>query len=183
MKIIISPAKKLNIENLILNKQMQFNFTKEASVLINILQNKSVKDIKQLMSLSDNLATLNWQRYQQWALSNIKTYHAILMFNGDVYQGIKAETIWRRLVFELTAGNISHGGKHVCQANLFRAFGSWIDFPKPPGKKRNTMSGFPNISLGTTKDSVSCMVCCLVGLDRRIVNVARLIFIVQPMHE
>tara|TARA_B110000263_G_C15201426_1_gene460837 strand:- start:264 stop:1007 length:744 start_codon:yes stop_codon:yes gene_type:complete len=92
MKIIISPAKKLNIENGAVNKQMQFNFTKEASVLINILQNKSVKDIKQLMSLSDNLATLNWQRYQQWAFSNLKTYHAILMFNGDVYQGLKAAT-------------------------------------------------------------------------------------------
>ena len=60
MKIIISPAKKLNIENGVVNKQMQFNFTKEASVLINILQNKSVKDIKRLMSLSDTLAALNW---------------------------------------------------------------------------------------------------------------------------
>ena len=92
MKIIISPAKKLNIENGAVNKQMQFNFTKEASVLINILQNKSVKNIKQLMSLSDNLATLNWKRYQQWAFSNLKTYHAILMFNGDVYQGIKPDS-------------------------------------------------------------------------------------------
>ena len=92
MKIIISPAKKLNIENGTVNKQMQFNFKKEASVLVNILQNKSVKDIKQLMSLSDNLVTLNWKRYQQWAFSNLKTYHAILMFNGDVYQGLKAET-------------------------------------------------------------------------------------------
>ena len=92
MKIIISPAKKLNIENGSVNKKMQFNFTKEASVLVNTLQNKSVKEIKQLMSLSDNLAMLNWQRYQQWAFSNLKTYHAILMFNGDVYQGLKAET-------------------------------------------------------------------------------------------
>ena len=92
MKIIISPAKKLNIENGILNKQMQFSFTKEASVLVNILQNKSVNETKQLMGLSDNLANLNWKRYQKWAFSNPKTYHAILMFNGDVYQGLKAET-------------------------------------------------------------------------------------------
>ena len=92
MKIIISPAKKLNIENGILNKQMQFNFTKEASVLVNILQNKSVNETKQLMGLSDNLASLNWKRYQQWVFSNPKTYHAILMFNGVVYQGLKAET-------------------------------------------------------------------------------------------
>jgi cytoplasmic iron level regulating protein YaaA (DUF328/UPF0246 family) len=92
MKIIISPAKKLDIENGAVNKLMQFNFAKEASVLVKTLQNKSVKEIKQLMSLSDNLAMLNCQRYQQWTFSNLKTYHAILMFNGDVYQGIKADS-------------------------------------------------------------------------------------------
>ena len=92
MKIIISPAKKLNITNNTVNKKMHFKFLKEASFLVNILQNKSVNETKQLMGLSDNLASLNWKRYQQWAFSNPKTYHAILMFNGDVYQGLKAET-------------------------------------------------------------------------------------------
>ena len=62
MKIIISPAKKLNIENGILNKKMQFNFTKEASILVKSLQKKTIKEIKQLMNLSDNLAILNWER-------------------------------------------------------------------------------------------------------------------------
>ena len=90
MKIIISPAKKLNIENSSINKQMHFKFKKEASDLVNNLQCKSVDEIKQLMNLSDNLTRLNWQRYQQWEFSNYKTYHAIFMFNGDVYQGLKA---------------------------------------------------------------------------------------------
>ena len=92
MKIIISPAKKLNIENGTLNKKMQFNFIEEASVLVNSLQNKTVDEIKQLMNLSDNLTRINWQRYQQWEFSNYKTYHALFMFNGDVYQGLKADT-------------------------------------------------------------------------------------------
>ena len=91
MKIIISPAKKLNIENSSINKQMYFKFKKEASDLVNNLQCKSVDEIKQLMNLSDNLSKLNWQRYQEWEFSNYKTYHAIFMFNGDVYQGLKAE--------------------------------------------------------------------------------------------
>jgi len=91
MKIIISPAKKLNIENSSINKQMYFKFKKEASDLVNNLQCKSVDEIKQLMNLSDNLTRLNWQRYQQWEFSNYKTYHAIFMFNGDVYQGLKAD--------------------------------------------------------------------------------------------
>ena len=90
MKIIISPAKKLNIENSSINKQMHFKFKKEASDLVNNLQCKSVDEIKQLMNLSENLSRLNWQRYQQWEFSNYKTYHAIFMFNGDVYQGLKA---------------------------------------------------------------------------------------------
>ena len=92
MKIIISPAKKLNIENSSINKQMNFKFKKEASDLVNNLQCKSVDEIKQLMNLSDNLTRLNWQRYQQWEFSNYKTYHAIFMFNGDVYQGLKADS-------------------------------------------------------------------------------------------
>ena len=92
MKIIISPAKKLNTENGTVNKQMQFDFVKEASILANNLQQKSVDKIKQLMNLSDNLSRINWQRYQQWEFSNYKTYHALFMFNGDVYQGLKADT-------------------------------------------------------------------------------------------
>jgi len=43
MKIIISPAKKLNIDNGTVNKKMQFDFTKEASILANTLQDRSVK--------------------------------------------------------------------------------------------------------------------------------------------
>ena len=92
MKIIISPAKKLNLENGVANKKMKFEFTKEASILVNILQNKSIQEIKKLMNLSDNLAMLNWERYQQWKFSNLKTYYAIFMFDGDVYQGLKADT-------------------------------------------------------------------------------------------
>tara|TARA_B100001758_G_C18167468_1_gene482422 strand:- start:24 stop:767 length:744 start_codon:yes stop_codon:yes gene_type:complete len=90
MKIIISPAKKLNVGNFTLGKKMQFSFVKEASILVKILKERSVKEIKGLMSLSDNLAMLNWERYQNWTSTNLKTYNAIFMFNGDVYQGIKA---------------------------------------------------------------------------------------------
>jgi cytoplasmic iron level regulating protein YaaA (DUF328/UPF0246 family) len=91
MKIIISPAKKLNLENHSAQKPMQFSFLKDASILINLLKTKSVAEVKKLMGLSDNLAQLNWERFQQWEMSNCKTYPAIFMFDGDVYQGIKAE--------------------------------------------------------------------------------------------
>ena len=42
------------------------------------------------MKLSDNLAQLNWQRFQDWNTQD--AYQAILLFQGDVYLGLKAET-------------------------------------------------------------------------------------------
>jgi len=90
MKIIISPAKKLNIEESSVDKKMQFSFINEATILVKILKERSVKEIKGLMSLSDNLAMLNWRRYQNWTFANLKTYNPIFMFNGAVYEGIKA---------------------------------------------------------------------------------------------
>ena len=90
MKIIISPAKKLNIEESSVEKKMQFSFINEATILVKTLKERSVKEIKGLMSLSDSLAMLNWQRYQNWTFTNLKTYNAIFMFNGGVYEGIKA---------------------------------------------------------------------------------------------
>jgi cytoplasmic iron level regulating protein YaaA (DUF328/UPF0246 family) len=43
------------------------------------------------MNLSDNLAQLNWQRFQQWNTKDVG--QALFMFKGDVYQGLKAETL------------------------------------------------------------------------------------------
>ena len=47
------------------------------------------------MGLSDNLATLNFDRYQSWkAAKSISSDSkpALFVFQGDVYQGLKAET-------------------------------------------------------------------------------------------
>ena len=44
------------------------------------------------MGLSDNLAQLNYERYQQWDLNSDQVNAAIHMFQGDVYQGLKVET-------------------------------------------------------------------------------------------
>ena len=57
------------------------------------LQNYTVNDIKKLMGLSDALAQLNYERYQEWDLNSDQVNAAIYMFEGDVYQGLKAETL------------------------------------------------------------------------------------------
>ena len=88
MKIIISPAKKLANNNL-LNKGSSISFLEETNYLVKKLKTYSVSDIKKLMNLSDNLAQLNWQRFQDW--NAIDVGQALFMFKGDVYQGLKAD--------------------------------------------------------------------------------------------
>ena len=92
MKIIISPAKKINKNNAVLNQKMKFDFINQTKILIENLKSKSENDLKKLMSLSDNLAQLNWLRYQDWDLSNYNTCFAIKMFDGDVYKGLDVDS-------------------------------------------------------------------------------------------
>ena len=90
MKIIISPAKKIANDNFI-NTGTTNQFIKETQYLIKELKTYSVNDIKILMKLSTKLAELNWQRFQNWNTEGIG--QALFMFKGDVYQGLKAETL------------------------------------------------------------------------------------------
>ena len=92
MKIIISPAKKLSDKKLPLKDVSELQFSNEAKYLVKELKNYKVNDIKKLMGLSDNLAQLNYERFQQWDLNSDQVNAAIYMFQGDVYQGLKAET-------------------------------------------------------------------------------------------
>ena len=92
MKIIISPAKKLSDKKLPLKDVSELQFSNEAKYLVKELKNHKVNDIKKLMSLSDNLAQLNYERYKRWDLNSDQVNAAIYMFKGDVYQGLKAET-------------------------------------------------------------------------------------------
>tara|TARA_B100000767_G_scaffold99969_1_gene95931 strand:- start:8 stop:745 length:738 start_codon:yes stop_codon:yes gene_type:complete len=90
MKIIISPAKKIANDNFI-NTGTTNQFIKETHYLIKELKTYSINDIKILMKLSTKLAELNWQRFQNWNTEGIG--QALFMFKGDVYQGLKAETL------------------------------------------------------------------------------------------
>ena len=92
MKIIISPAKNLTAEKISVNKTSEIQFLNEAKYLVKELKSYKANDIKKLMGLSNNLAQLNYERYQQWDLNSDQVNAAIYMFQGDVYQGLKAET-------------------------------------------------------------------------------------------
>ncbi len=91
MKIVISPAKSLDFETkLPTEKYTEPNFLDEAKKLNEILKKKSPKAISELMSISDNLAQLNWQRNQDFTIpfTTENARQAVYAFNGDVYQGL-----------------------------------------------------------------------------------------------
>lgn len=91
MKIVVSPAKSLNFETpLPTGKYTQPVFIEEASKLNGSLSRKSKKAIGQLMHISDALATLNKDRYNQFQtpFTTENARPAVYTFDGDVYQGL-----------------------------------------------------------------------------------------------
>lgn len=96
MKIVISPAKSLDFESKIPTvKSSEAQFLKESERLNKLLKKKSVRSLSKLMSISDALGQLNYQRNQDWSLpftaSNSRP--ALYAFSGDVYRGLDAYTI------------------------------------------------------------------------------------------
>ena len=96
MKIVISPAKSLDFEtSLPTSRYSQPQFLEASKKLNSVLVKKKPKVLSKLMSISDNLAELNWERNQQFSVpfTPENARPAVYAFNGDVYQGLDAYTI------------------------------------------------------------------------------------------
>lgn len=96
MKIVISPAKSLNLDKQIPTKQhTQPEFLKQATTIQKTLKKQKPKQLSELMSISDKLAALNWQRNQDWntPFTTENARPAIYTFDGDVYTGLDAYTL------------------------------------------------------------------------------------------
>src|SRR5690606_27707700 len=108
MLVLLSPAKKLDYDSPVRTTlHTQPLFIEEASGLITVLREKSTEDIAGLMKLSDALAELNVSRYADWepSFDTQNARQAILAFNGDVYEGLRAE--------ELSDADLKWAQKHV----------------------------------------------------------------------
>lgn len=98
MKILVSPAKSLNLEsNLPTSTFTKPLFLDTAIQLQRKLSRLTKQEISDLMSISDKLADLNYTRFQEFeeAHTPSNSRPAIYTFNGDVYDGIDAYTIPR----------------------------------------------------------------------------------------
>lgn len=93
MIAIVSPAKTLDFETQYDHEYSLPKFQKEAIELIDVLKENTEPEIKELMSISDQLAQINVERYRQFTKKKDPAHarHAIFAFQGDVYQGLEAD--------------------------------------------------------------------------------------------
>jgi hypothetical protein len=96
MKIVISPAKSLNLDKeLPISLFTESSFLKQAETIQKTLKKKKPKQLMELMDISEKLADLNWQRNQDWQLpftaNNARP--AIYTFDGEVYTGLDAYSL------------------------------------------------------------------------------------------
>ena len=93
---IISPAKKLDYSPVEKNIDSTIpSLLEHSSELIKDLKSLNPQEVSSLMSLSDKLGALNYERFQEWETPFTKSNskQAILAFKGDVYQGLDAESL------------------------------------------------------------------------------------------
>jgi len=96
MLLLLSPAKKLDYDSALPERtHTQPLFVEDAKKLIKVLKTKSAAEVGELMSISEALSELNVQRYAQWkpAFDTDNARQAVLAFNGDVYEGLDAQSL------------------------------------------------------------------------------------------
>jgi uncharacterized protein len=104
MITIISPSKSLDFESLSPIEMLTLpHFMKDADYLAGKLSKLKPIELSNLMDISSKLALLNAVRYASWKIAPLK--QAIFAYNGDVYDGLNAQT--------LTSQEIIFAQKHL----------------------------------------------------------------------
>lgn len=98
MLTLLSPAKKLlTIAEPYLHKTSEPLLINNTIKIAKIMKSQSIDQIASLMSLSKDLAELNYERYQSFKLTQSSithSYPALFLFRGDVYQSLQADS-WK----------------------------------------------------------------------------------------
>lgn len=103
MKILISPAKSITKQALKVNFAPTVGvFVDEAESLAKKLKKFSVRKIENMMHVSNDIATLNYERFQNWEKPislNVEVKPAISLFTGEVYRGFDAVSLEEKELF------------------------------------------------------------------------------------
>jgi len=94
LKVLLSPAKSLQTESECFLEPTVPLFEKQAQDVVNKLKKMTPKALSQLMSISEDLAQLNWSRFQNWREleENPDAIQPIFAFSGEVYRGLNASS-------------------------------------------------------------------------------------------
>lgn len=96
MKILISPAKSLDLETPIpVTNHSDLMFESAVKEVQQQLKSFKASELKSKMKISDKIAALNWERNQQftWPMTEGESRQAVFAFNGDVYKGLDAYSL------------------------------------------------------------------------------------------
>jgi len=96
MKIIISPAKSLDFETKVpTSLHTQPRFLEHSEKLNKKLKTFSKNKLSDLMKISNDLASLNYERNQTWKVpfSTENSKQAIYAFTGEVFRGIDINSL------------------------------------------------------------------------------------------
>ena len=96
MLMLLSPAKTLDYETPATTDSFSIpDYLGKSSELVEVLKQKSFLDLMELMQVSQKIAELNVERFNQWKLpfSTENAKQAVLAFKGDVYTGLDASAL------------------------------------------------------------------------------------------
>lgn len=99
MLSVLSPAKSLDYESrLPTRKHSQPRMLDRSEELVDVMVTRSPAELSSLMDISDDLAELNAKRFADFTtpFDRHNARPAVLAFNGDVYQGMRAATFGER---------------------------------------------------------------------------------------
>ena len=96
MLMLLSPSKTLDYKTAATTDRFSIpEYLEKSSELVKVLKQKSFLDLMELMQVSQKIAELNVERFNQWKLpfSTENAKQAVLAFKGDVYTGLDAPAL------------------------------------------------------------------------------------------
>ncbi len=108
MLLLLSPAKSLDYESPVPSETAtDTRLDIHSKKLAQVLKKKSAADLRELMGISESLAQLNAERFAQWntPMKSPEARQAVFAFQGDVYQGLKAE--------DFSEQELNYAQKHI----------------------------------------------------------------------
>ena len=106
MLIVLSPAKRLDFtEADSALPASERRFREDTASLARTARARTVAELRGLMSISDDLARLNRERFQAFDADSTEGVQAAFAFAGDVYEGLKAR--------ELDADGLAFAQAHI----------------------------------------------------------------------